>query len=74
MIALENGVAISANWLGKAKTTSQIITVSILIFSLNSDRWHVIALTALWITVALTLASMVVYFWQNRGVLIQVAK
>jgi CDP-diacylglycerol--glycerol-3-phosphate 3-phosphatidyltransferase len=74
MIALENGVAISANWLGKAKTTSQIITVSILIFSLNSDRWHVIALTALWITVALTLASMVVYFWQNRGVLTQVAK
>jgi CDP-diacylglycerol--glycerol-3-phosphate 3-phosphatidyltransferase len=74
MIALENGVAISANWLGKAKTTSQIITVSILIFSLNSDRWHVIALTALWITVALTVASMVVYFWQNRGVLIQGAK
>jgi CDP-diacylglycerol--glycerol-3-phosphate 3-phosphatidyltransferase len=69
LIALERGIAISANWLGKAKTTSQIITVSILIFSLNSDRWDLIALLALWITVSLTVASMVVYFWQNRGVL-----
>jgi CDP-diacylglycerol--glycerol-3-phosphate 3-phosphatidyltransferase len=69
LIALERGIAISANWLGKAKTTAQIITVSILIFSLNSDRWDAIALLALWITVVLTVASMVVYFWQNRGVL-----
>ncbi len=69
LVALERGVAISANWLGKAKTTSQIITVSILIFSLNSDRWQIIALVALWITVMLTVASMVVYFWQNRGVI-----
>jgi len=74
LIALEQGIAISANWLGKAKTTSQVITVSILIFSLNSDRWNVIALAALWITVSLTIASMVVYFWQNRGVLTEDAK
>ena len=71
MIALERGIAISANWLGKAKTTAQIITVSILIFSINSDRWDTIALIDLWITVALTVASMVVYFWQNRGVLME---
>ncbi|MFV2071175.1 MAG: CDP-diacylglycerol--glycerol-3-phosphate 3-phosphatidyltransferase [Thermoanaerobaculales bacterium] len=69
LIALERGVPIAANWLGKAKTTSQVITVSILIFSLNSDRWDLVALTALWITLALTTASMVVYFWQNWGVL-----
>jgi CDP-diacylglycerol--glycerol-3-phosphate 3-phosphatidyltransferase len=71
LIALERGVAISANWLGKAKTTSQIITVSILIFSINSTRWEIVALIALWITVSLTVASMVVYFWQNRGVLLE---
>jgi len=69
LIALERGVAISANWLGKAKTTAQIITVSILIFSIHSDKWQIIAAVALWITVALTVASMAVYFWQNRGVL-----
>ena len=65
LIALERGIPIAANWLGKAKTTSQVITVSILIFSLNSDRWDLLALVALWITVALTVASMVIYFWQN---------
>jgi len=69
LIALERGIPIAANWLGKAKTTSQVITVSILIFSLNSDRWDLLALVALWITVALTVASMVIYFWQNWQVL-----
>ena len=71
LIALERGIAISANWLGKAKTTSQIITVSILIFSINSDQWQIVASAALWITIALTVASMAVYFWQNRGVFVE---
>jgi CDP-diacylglycerol--glycerol-3-phosphate 3-phosphatidyltransferase len=71
LIALERGIAISANWLGKAKTTAQIITVSILIFSLNSDRWDLVAMICLWVTVVLTVASMVVYFWQNRSVLME---
>jgi CDP-diacylglycerol--glycerol-3-phosphate 3-phosphatidyltransferase len=74
LIALERGIAISANWLGKAKTASQIITVSILIFSLNSanpEAWQVLSLLALWITVGLTVASMVVYFWQNRNVFME---
>lgn len=71
LIALERGLAISANNLGKAKTTSQIITVSILIFSLNSEGWQLLGLVSLWITVALTVASMVIYFWQNRQVLME---
>jgi CDP-diacylglycerol--glycerol-3-phosphate 3-phosphatidyltransferase len=71
LIALERGTAISANWLGKAKTTSQIIAVSILIFGINSERWDVLGLAALWVAVALTVASMVVYFWQNRRVLLE---
>lgn len=69
LIALERGRAISANSLGKAKTTSQIVTVSILIFSLNSEGWQLLALVALWITIGLTVASMVLYFWQNRHLL-----
>lgn len=69
MIALERGIAIAANAFGKAKTTSQIVTVSILILSLNSDGWQPLALVALWVTVALTVVSMVIYFWRNRAVL-----
>jgi CDP-diacylglycerol--glycerol-3-phosphate 3-phosphatidyltransferase len=71
LIALERGIAISANWLGKAKTTSQIIAVSILIFGINSERWDILGLAALWVAVALTVVSMVVYFWQNRRVLFE---
>ena len=82
MIALEKGIAISANWLGKAKTTAQIFSVSFLIYSLNPDiifklsshTWEIIGLVSLWITVMLTVASMVVYFWQNRGVVLEVDK
>lgn len=69
LIALERGLAISANAWGKAKTTSQIVTVSLLIFSLNSDRWKYVSAAALWVTLLLTVVSMVVYFWQNWGVL-----
>ena len=74
LIALERGIPISANWLGKAKTTSQVIAVSILIFGLNSDRWDTLGLVALWVALLLTVLSMVVYFWQNRGVLTEDTK
>jgi CDP-diacylglycerol--glycerol-3-phosphate 3-phosphatidyltransferase len=69
LIALERGVPISANRLGKAKTTSQVIAVSILIFGLESNRWDAVGRVALWVALLLTVLSMFVYFWQNRGVL-----
>lgn len=65
LVALERGVPISANRLGKAKTTSQVVTVSLLIFSLRFPVWAPLATVALWVAIALTLVSMVVYFWQN---------
>jgi phosphatidylglycerophosphate synthase len=39
--------------------------------SATPERWHLVSLVALWITVGLTVASMVVYFWQNRGVVME---
>lgn len=65
LVALERGVPISANRLGKAKTTSQVVTVSLLIFSLRFPVWAPLATVALWVAITLTLVSMVVYFWQN---------
>ncbi len=66
MVALERGIAIAANRLGKAKTTSQVVAVSLLIFSLRYPAWGPLAEVALWVALALTVISMVVYFWQNR--------
>jgi CDP-diacylglycerol--glycerol-3-phosphate 3-phosphatidyltransferase len=65
MVALERGIPIAANRWGKAKTTSQVIAVSLMIFSLRYRWWQLLAGIALWVTVALTVVSMVIYFWQN---------
>jgi CDP-diacylglycerol--glycerol-3-phosphate 3-phosphatidyltransferase len=68
LVALERGVPIAANRLGKAKTTSQVVAVSLLIFSLRFPAWAALAVAALWVAILLTVVSMVVYFWQNRFV------
>jgi CDP-diacylglycerol---glycerol-3-phosphate 3-phosphatidyltransferase len=68
LVALERGVPISANRLGKAKTTSQVVAVSLLIFSLRFPVWALLARVALGVAIALTVVSMMVYFWQNRHV------
>lgn len=65
MVALERGIPISANWLGKAKTTSQVVAVSLLIMSRHLGVWSNLAMLALWVALVLTVLSMVVYFAQN---------
>lgn len=69
MVALEASLPISANAWGKAKTVSQIVAVSILILGRQLGAWMVLGRIALWIALALTVWSMLVYFWQNRSVL-----
>ncbi len=69
MVALERGLAISANNLGKLKTTAQVITISILILGKELGKWIVLGRYMLWITLIVTLWSMLVYFWDNRALL-----
>jgi len=68
MVALERNVPIAANRWGKAKTTCQVIAVSLLIFSLRFTWWEPLANLALWVALILTFVSMVIYFWQNWDV------
>jgi CDP-diacylglycerol--glycerol-3-phosphate 3-phosphatidyltransferase len=65
LIALERNVPIAANAWGKAKTTTQIIAVSLLIFGKHLGPLQVLGLIVLWLAVILTVISMVVYFRQN---------
>ena len=65
LIALERNVPISANVWGKAKTTTQIIAVSLLIFGSHLGPFRILGPIVLWVAVVLTVISMVVYFWQN---------
>ncbi len=68
MVALEREIAIAANSWGKAKTVAQVTAVAILILGHQLGRWIVIGSLALWVALVLTVASMLVYFWQNRSV------
>jgi CDP-diacylglycerol--glycerol-3-phosphate 3-phosphatidyltransferase len=73
MVALERGVPISANWYGKAKTTCQVIAVSVLIVSLKYPIFSTLAMVALWVALALTVISMIVYFKDNWSVVAKTA-
>ena len=68
MVAVSKGKVIAAGWLGKIKTTCQMILISVsLLLNLGGfSSWYMIALTA--VTVAMTLVSGVDYFVRNRGV------
>ena len=65
LIALERNVPISANVWGKAKTTMQLIAISLLIFGSHLGPLRILGPIVLWVAVVLTVISMVVYFWQN---------
>jgi CDP-diacylglycerol--glycerol-3-phosphate 3-phosphatidyltransferase len=65
LIALERNVPISANAWGKAKTTTQIIAVSLLIFGSHLGPLRALGPIVLWVALILTIISMVIYFRQN---------
>jgi CDP-diacylglycerol--glycerol-3-phosphate 3-phosphatidyltransferase len=69
VVALQANIPIAANAWGKAKTIAQVIAVSVLILGKKLGQWIFIGHALLWIALALTLISMVIYFRRNWGVL-----
>jgi CDP-diacylglycerol--glycerol-3-phosphate 3-phosphatidyltransferase len=68
LIAAENGVVIAANYWGKFKTASQMIMIILLILNFGGI-FEVLSQIFIWISLALTLISLVTYIMQNKGVL-----
>jgi CDP-diacylglycerol--glycerol-3-phosphate 3-phosphatidyltransferase len=68
LIAAENGVVIAANYWGKFKTTSQMIMIILLIVDFGGV-FDVLEQIFIWLSLALTIVSLVTYIWQNKGVL-----
>lgn len=68
LIAAENGVVIAANYWGKFKTVSQMIMIILLILNLGGI-WSVVEKIFVWLSVALTVISLLTYILQNRKVL-----
>lgn len=67
LVASDNGVVIAASWWGKFKTTFQMLAVILLIFNLPalSGFTNIIV----WVSLALTVISLVDYIVKNAGVL-----
>ena len=68
LIAAENGVVIAANYWGKFKTVFQMAMVIVLIMDLGG-AFDVIGQALIWISLALTIISLIDYVAKNIQVL-----
>ena len=68
LIAAENGIVIAANYWGKFKTVSQMIMIILLILHFGGI-FVILEQIFIWLSLALTIISLVTYIWQNKSVL-----
>lgn len=68
LIAAENGIVIAANYWGKFKTASQMIMIILLILHFDGI-FVILEQIFIWLSLALTITSLITYIWQNRTVL-----
>lgn len=68
LIASDNGVVIAANYWGKLKTVCQMVMIVVLIADLGSG-FVILEQILIYVSLALTVISLVTYLWQNRSVL-----
>ena len=68
LVAAQKGVVIAAGWWGKAKTAVTMVTIVLLIFNLGGVI-GTITQVLVWVSLALTVISLVDYLWKNRQVL-----
>ena len=66
LIAAENGVVIAANYWGKFKTVSQMIMIILLLIDLGGV-FDILEQIFIWLSLALTVISLITYIWQNRS-------
>ena len=68
LIAAENGVVIAANYWGKFKTASQMVMIILLLADLGGV-FDTLAQIFIWISLALTVISLITYIVQNKNVI-----
>lgn len=78
LIAAERGIVIAAGWLGKWKTTVTMIMLSMMLLAVNTigfpttrvyDIYMLITEVLLWISLILTVVSLVDYLVKNKDVM-----
>lgn len=68
LIAADNDVAIAATWWGKSKTIAQMTMIIIILMKVPS--FYILGRIVMYISVALTIISLVDYIIKNRKVLV----
>ena len=68
LVAADNNIVIAASYWGKFKTTSQMIMIILLIMDLGGV-FNMIAQILVWVSLALTIISLVDYISKNINVL-----
>ena len=68
LVAADNGVVIAASYWGKFKTASQMVMIILLILNFGGI-FEILTNIFIWLSLALTVISLITYLWQNRSVL-----
>ena len=68
LVAADNGIVIAASYWGKFKTVSQMIMIILLMLDFGGV-FAVLTQIFIWLSVALTIISLLTYIMQNRKVL-----
>ncbi|MBP5165471.1 MAG: CDP-diacylglycerol--glycerol-3-phosphate 3-phosphatidyltransferase [Lachnospiraceae bacterium] len=69
LIAVENGKVIAAGWWGKFKTAFSMIMIIVMVLHIDNPVIYVIEQVLMWVSLVLTVISMIDYVVKNREVL-----
>lgn len=69
LVASDNGVVIAASWWGKIKTNVQMIMSVLLMFHLDFYAFHVLEQVFIYLSVILTVVSLIDYMYKNKSIL-----
>lgn len=69
LIASDKGIVIAAGMSGKIKTVCQMVMSVLLIFHFSGTIFYVLEQVFIWVSVIMTVESLIVYLYQNRQVL-----
>lgn len=71
LIASDNGIVIAASYLGKFKTVFQMAMIIVLIAAFEGSVFAVVEQILIWVSLILTIVSLVDYIRKNKEVLTQ---
>ena len=69
LVASDKGVVIAASYWGKVKKTTQMVMSVLLILNFNGSIFNILEQIFIYLSLILTIVSLVDYLWKNKEVL-----